>query len=75
MEIKGNKVIPHTQRMYKVGYGPNLWGIISEDSLERYTYLEGALELIGERTIYYLDGEDNDDQKNERFSDTPRTEK
>jgi hypothetical protein len=75
MEIKGNKVIPHTQRMYKVGYGPNLWGIISEDSLERYTYLEGALELIGERTIYYLDGEDNDGQKNERFSDTPRTEK
>ena len=75
MEIKGNKVISHTQRMYKVGYGPNLWGIISEDSLERYTYLEGALELIGERTIYYLDGEDNDDQKNERFSDTPRTEK
>jgi len=75
MEIKGNKVIPHTQKMYKVGYGPNLWGIISEDSLERYTYLEGALELIGERTIYYLDGEDNDDQKNERFSDTPRTEK
>ena len=75
MEIKGNKVIPHTQRMYKVGYGPNLWGIISEDSLERYTYLEGAIELIGERTIYYLDGEDNDDQKNERFSDTPRTEK
>ena len=75
MEIKGNKVIPYTQRMYKVGYGPNLWGIISEDSLERYTYLEGALELIGERTIYYLDGEDNDDQKNERFSDTPRTEK
>ena len=42
---------------------------------ERYTYLEGAIELFGERTIYYLDGEDNHGQKNERFSDTPRTEK
>ena len=56
--IKGNKVIPHTQKMYKVGYGSNLWGIVSEDSLDRYTYLEGAIEYYGERTIYYLDEED-----------------
>ena len=55
MIIKGNSVIPYTQKMYKVGFGPDLWGIISEDSLDRYTYLPGAIEEHGERTIYFLD--------------------
>ncbi len=41
--------------MYKVGYGPNLWGILSEDSLDKYAYLEGAIEDYGERTIYYIE--------------------
>ena len=41
--------------MYKVGYGPNLWGIISEDSLDKYDYLEGCIEEHGTRTIYYVD--------------------
>ena len=27
----------YTQQMYKVGFGPNLNAIISEESLERYT--------------------------------------
>ena len=40
---------------YKVGYGPNLWGILSEDSLNKYTYLEGCIEEYGERTIYYIE--------------------
>jgi hypothetical protein len=41
--------------MYKVGFGPNLWGIISEDSLDKYTYLEGCIEEHGTRTIYYIE--------------------
>ena len=53
--IKGSKVTPYTQKMYKVGYGSNLWGIISEDSLSKFTYLPGCIEEYGERTIYYLD--------------------
>jgi hypothetical protein len=40
------------QQMYKVGYGPNLWGILSEDSLDKYDYLEGCIEEYGTRTIY-----------------------
>ena len=55
MKIKGNSVIPYTQKMYKVGFGPDLWGIISEDSVDRYTYLPGGIEEHGERTIYFLD--------------------
>ena len=46
------------QQMYKVGYGPNLWGIISEDSLDRYTYLEGCIEEYGTRTLYYIEQEE-----------------
>ena len=45
------------QRMYKVGYGPNLWGIISEDSLDKYDYLEGAIEYVGERELFYVEEE------------------
>ena len=44
--------------MYKVGYGPSLWGIISEDSLDRYTYLEGCIEEYGTRTLYYIEQEE-----------------
>ncbi len=44
--------------MYKVGFGPNMWGIISEDSLDKYTYLEGAIEYYGERTLYYIPEEE-----------------
>ena len=58
MKIKGNSVIPYTQKMYKVGFGPDLWGIISEDSLERYSNIVG-LEPIGTRTIYYIEEEIN----------------
>ena len=48
------------QRMYKVGYGPNLWGIISEDSLDKYDYLEDAIEYVGERELFYVEEtEDN----------------
>ena len=51
----GKKIKSFIQKMYKVGYGPNLWGILSEDSLDKYTYLEGAIEEYGERTIYYIE--------------------
>ena len=52
------KLKSYKQRMYKVGYGPNLWGIISEDSLDKYTYLEGAIEYYGEREIFYINEEE-----------------
>ena len=42
----GREIQSYIQTMYKVGYGPNLWGIISEDSLDRYSYLEGAIEEL-----------------------------
>ena len=48
----------YKQKMYKVGFGPNLWSIISEDSLDKYTYLEGAIEYYGEREIFYIPEED-----------------
>ena len=51
----GLKLKSYIQKMYKVGYGPNLWGIISEDSLDKYTYLEGAIEYYGEREIFYIE--------------------
>ena len=51
----GKEIKSFTQKMYKVGYGPNLWGILSEDSLDKYTYLEGGIEDYGERTIYYIE--------------------
>ena len=46
------------QKLYKVGFGPNLWSIISEDSLDKYDYLEGAIEYYGERTLYYIPEEE-----------------
>ena len=51
----GREIKSRVQQMYKVGYGPNLWGIISEDSLDKFTYLEGCIEEYGTRTIYYVD--------------------
>jgi len=51
----GREIKSCIQQMYKVGYGPNLWGIISEDSLDKYDYLEGCIEEHGTRTIYYVD--------------------
>ena len=53
----GREIKSYTQQMYKVGYGPNLWGIISEDSLDKFTYLEGCIEEHGTRTIYYIEQE------------------
>ena len=43
------------QRMFKVGYGSNLWGIISEDSLDKYDYLDDALVYVGEREVFYVE--------------------
>ena len=54
----GKEIKSYVQQMYKVGYGPNLWGIISEDSLNRYTYLEGCIEEYGTRTLYYIEQEE-----------------
>ena len=54
--IKGSKVTPYKQRMYKVGYGPNTFGYTSEDKLHTITPpIQGAVEYSHERTIYYLD--------------------
>ena len=52
------KLKSYTQRMYKVGYGPGLWGIISEDSLDSYDYLEGAIEYVGDRELFYINEEE-----------------
>ena len=54
----GREIKSYVQQMYKVGYGPSLWGIISEDSLDRYTYLEGCIEEYGTRTLYYIEQEE-----------------
>ena len=50
-----NQMKSFKQRMFKVGYGSNLWGIISEDSLDKYDYLEGAIEYVGERELFYVE--------------------
>ena len=47
----------YEQKLFKVGYGPNLRGIISEDSLNKYDYLEGCIEEYGTRTLYYVEQE------------------
>ena len=56
--IKGSKVTPYTQRMYKmrmVGYGDN-YGLTSEDKLSSITPpTPGDVEYSHNRTIYYLD--------------------
>jgi len=54
------------QKMYKVGFGPNLWGIISEDSLHRYDYIEGCNEVFDieehgpPREIFYVESDIED---------------
>ena len=53
--IKGSKVTPYKQRMYKVGYGPNTFGLTSEDKLSTITPpIQGAVEYSHTRTIHYL---------------------
>ena len=54
----GREIKSYTQQMYKVGFGSNLWGIISEDSLDKYDYLEGCIEEYGTRTLYYIEQEE-----------------
>jgi hypothetical protein len=54
--IKGSKVTPYKQRMYKIGYGPNTFGLTSEDRLSTITPpIQGAVEYSHTRTIHYLD--------------------
>ena len=54
--IKGSKVTPYKQRMYKIGYGPNTFGLTSEDKLSTITPpIQGAVEYSHTRTIHYLD--------------------
>ena len=69
MSVQNEKKLPKTlyemaqeiktykQKMYKVGFGPNMWGIISEDSLDRWEYLPGCIEEHGKRTVYYIEWE------------------
>jgi hypothetical protein len=56
--IKGSKVTPYKQRMYKmrmIGYGDN-YGLISEDKLSTITPpIQGVVEYSHTRTIHYLD--------------------
>ena len=61
MGMKKEELKSYTQQMYKVGYGSNLWGIISEDSLDKYDYLEGCIEEYGTRTclLYTSDAADD----------------
>ena len=54
----GKEIKSFEQRIYKVGFGSNMWGIISEDSLDRYSNIVG-LEPIGTRKIYYIEEEYN----------------
>ena len=58
----------YKQKLYKVGFGPNLWSIISEDSLDKYDYLEGAIEYYGERTIYYIPEEELVRERHDYYS-------
>jgi hypothetical protein len=55
--IKGSKVTPYKQRMYKmrmIGYGDN-YGLISEDKLSTITPpIQGVVEYSHTRTIHYL---------------------
>ena len=53
-----NMLKSYVQKMYKFGFASNLWGIFSEDSLDRITYLEGAIEYVGEREIFYIPEEE-----------------
>ena len=48
----------YKQKMYKVGFASNLWGIFSEDSLNTIPYIEGAIEYVGEREVFYIPEEE-----------------
>jgi len=65
--IKGSKVMPYRQKMYKmrmVGYGDN-YGLISEDKLHTITPpIQGTLEYSHDRIIHHL----NEDP----FSQSPK---
>ena len=52
----GREIKSVEQKLFKVGYGPNLWGIISEDSLDKYSNIVG-MEEYGTRTLYYVEQE------------------
>ena len=52
----GREIKSVEQKLYKVGYGPNLWGIVSEDSLDKYSNIIG-MEEYGTRTLYYVEQE------------------
>ena len=52
----GKEIKSYTQTLYKVGYGSNLWGILSEDSLEKYSNIIG-MEEYGTRTLHYIEQE------------------
>ena len=52
----GKEIKSYTQTLYKVGYGSNLWGIISEDSLDKYSNIIG-MEEYGTRTLHYIEQE------------------
>ena len=58
-EKASTEVVPYTQRMYKVGYAPGVYGIWSEESL--YTRItppiKDAIEYSHDRTIYLLKSE------------------
>ena len=59
--VKPSKLIPYTQRMYKVGYAPGVFGIWSAESL--YTKItppiEGAIEYSHDRTLYLLEEQED----------------
>tara|TARA_Y100000296_G_scaffold2201_1_gene2425 strand:+ start:573 stop:761 length:189 start_codon:yes stop_codon:yes gene_type:complete len=59
--MKTPELKSYTQRLFKVGFGPNLWGIISEDSLDKYSNKVG-MEYYGERTLYYIPDPDSEEQ-------------
>ena len=52
----GKEIKSYTQTLYKVGYGSNLLGIISEDSLDKYSNIIG-MEEYGTRTLHYIEQE------------------
>ena len=52
----GREIKSVEQKLYKVGYGPNLWGIVSEYSLDKYSNIIG-IEEYGTRTLYYVEQE------------------
>ena len=52
----GKEIKSYTQTLYKVGFGPNLWSILSEDSLDKYSGIVG-MEEYGTRTLHYIEQE------------------